>query len=124
MNVVRLLKIFKAKFSCLSLYLSHSLSYISYFHNVVGCIHVFSVWLDVRSANLVKHYISKSKRNNSEFLKPICGLPISTYFSALKLRWLIDNIPEVKKAVLEKRCLFGTVDSWLIWVSQCYVDHV
>lgn len=65
----------------------------------------------------VKHFITKSKRENPEYLKPICGLPISTHFGALKLRWLIDNIPEVKNAVLEKRCLFGTVDSWLIWVS-------
>ncbi|KAK7602320.1 hypothetical protein V9T40_007909 [Parthenolecanium corni] len=72
-------------------------------------------WLDVRNADTVKHFISKSKRENPEYLKPICGLPMSTYFSALKLRWLIDNVPEVKKAILEKRCLFGNVDSWLIW---------
>jgi glycerol kinase len=50
-------------------------------------------------------------------LKPICGLPLSPYFSALKIRWLIDNVPSVKKAVEEKRCLFGNVDAWLIWVS-------
>ncbi|XKL68108.1 hypothetical protein PGB90_003599 [Kerria lacca] len=73
------------------------------------------VWMDIRNTEIVQHFISKSKRNNLEFLKPICGLPISTYFSALKLRWLIDNIPEVKKAVIEKRCLFGNIDSWLIW---------
>ena len=78
--------------------------------------YIYSGWLDVRNADLVKHYISKTKRNNADFLKSACGLPISTYFSAPKLRWLIDNIPEVKKAVTEKRCLFGNIDSWLIWV--------
>ena len=35
----------------------------------------------------------------------------------MKLKWLIDNVEAVKKAVEEDRCLFGTVDSWLIWVS-------
>ena len=34
----------------------------------------------------------------------------------MKLKWLIDNVEAVKKAVEEDRCLFGTVDSWLIWV--------
>ena len=44
------------------------------------------------------------------------GLPISTYFSAVKLRWLMDNVDEVHEAVLSHRAMFGTVDSWLIWV--------
>lgn len=78
---------------------------------------IFAVWSDVRNIDTVQHYIMKSKRKCADYLKPLCGLPISTYFSALKIRWLIDNIPEVNKAVIEERCLFGTVDSWLIWVS-------
>ncbi|XP_065199681.1 glycerol kinase 3-like [Planococcus citri] len=73
------------------------------------------VWSDVRNKDTVQQFIAKSKRKCADYLKPICGLPISTYFSALKIRWLIDNIPEVNKAVIEERCLFGTVDSWLIW---------
>lgn len=80
--------------------------------------------MDIRNTEIVQHFISKSKRNNLEFLKPICGLPISTYFSALKLRWLIDNIPEVKKAVIEKRCLFGNIDSWLIWVWNIFLENI
>ncbi len=44
------------------------------------------------------------------------GLPISTYFSAVKLRWLLDNVDEVRQAVLSERAMFGTVDSWIIWV--------
>lgn len=54
------------------------------------------------------------------FLQTKCGLPITTYFSASKLRWLIDHVPEVSKAVDEGRCMFGTVDTWLIWVSIVY----
>lgn len=44
------------------------------------------------------------------------GLPISTYFSAVKLRWLMDNVDKVHEAVVSHRAMFGTVDSWLIWV--------
>lgn len=46
------------------------------------------------------------------------GLPISTYFSAVKLRWLMDNVDEVRDAVVSHRAMFGTVDSWLIWVRN------
>lgn len=57
-----------------------------------------------------------NKTRNKNYLKPLCGLPMSPYFSAFKIKWLIDNIPKVKQAVLDERCAFGTVDSWLIWV--------
>lgn len=50
------------------------------------------------------------------------GLPISTYFSAVKLRWLLDNVDEVRQAVLSRRAMFGTVDSWIIWVSLTHVS--
>lgn len=43
------------------------------------------------------------------------GLPLSTYFSGMKLRWLLDNDAEVRAAVAEGRALFGTMDSWLIY---------
>ena len=59
-----------------------------------------------------------------QLLQKLCGLPINTYFSAVKLRWLLDNCDAVKKAVAEERCLFGTVDSWLIWVRRTiWSDH-
>lgn len=45
------------------------------------------------------------------------GLPLSTYFSAIKLKWLTDHHPEVRKAFQEDRLAFGTVDSWLLYVS-------
>lgn len=44
-----------------------------------------------------------------------CGLPISTYFSAVKLLWLMENVPEVNEAIEKGDALFGTVDTWLIW---------
>ena len=57
-----------------------------------------------------------SPNDLKHFSQALCGLPINTYFSAVKLRWLLDNCEAVKKAAEEDRCLFGTVDSWLIWV--------
>lgn len=44
-----------------------------------------------------------------------CGLPISTYFSAVKFLWLIENVDAVKQAVKSGDALFGTIDTWLIW---------
>lgn len=73
------------------------------------------VWSDIRTASVVDQILAKLPDNNKDYLKPLCGLPVSPYFSALKLRWLIDNIPAVRKAVLDHYCYFGTVDSWIIW---------
>lgn len=43
------------------------------------------------------------------------GLRISTYFSGVKLRWLIDNEEAVANAVANGTALFGTIDTWLVW---------
>lgn len=79
------------------------------------------MWLDVRTSSTVDEVLSKVKNKNAEYLKSLCGLPISTYFSALKIKWLIDNVEGVKAAISEDRCLFGTIDTWLIWVSSLYL---
>uniref|UniRef100_A0A673IXG0 glycerol kinase n=1 Tax=Sinocyclocheilus rhinocerous TaxID=307959 RepID=A0A673IXG0_9TELE len=71
------------------------------------------VWLDLRTQSTVERLINKTPGRNKNHLKT--GLPISTYFSAVKLRWLMDNVEKVHEAVLSHRAMFGTVDSWLIW---------
>ncbi|OWJ99661.1 GK, partial [Cervus elaphus hippelaphus] len=68
-------------------------------------------WLDLRTQSTVES-LSKRIPGNNNFVKT--GLPLSTYFSAVKLRWLLDNVRKVQKAVEEDRALFGTIDSWLI----------
>ncbi|KAB0792355.1 hypothetical protein PPYR_14314 [Photinus pyralis] len=75
------------------------------------------VWLDMRTTSTVDYLLETVPNNtkNKDYLKPLCGLPLSPYFSALKLRWLHDNVPSIKKAMQEHTCLFGTVDSWIIW---------
>jgi glycerol kinase len=43
------------------------------------------------------------------------GLPISTYFSGIKLRWIIENVEEVKESLEKGNCMFGTFDTFLIY---------
>ncbi|KAF6215531.1 hypothetical protein GE061_010287 [Apolygus lucorum] len=73
------------------------------------------LWYDIRNDSTVDRILAQLPDQNKEHLVPLCGLPVSTYFSALKLLWLIDNVPAVRRAILEERCLFGTVDSWVLW---------
>uniref|UniRef100_A0A667XZC0 Probable glycerol kinase n=1 Tax=Myripristis murdjan TaxID=586833 RepID=A0A667XZC0_9TELE len=73
------------------------------------------VWLDLRTQSTVERLINKTPGRNKNHLKHKTGLPISTYFSAVKLRWLMDNVDEVHEAILSHRAMFGTIDSWLIW---------
>lgn len=80
----------------------------------------FAVWLDIRTTTTLDNVLDSvpNKTRNKNYLKPLCGLPMSPYFSALKIRWLIDNVPRVKQAVDARKCAFGTVDTWLIWVNK------
>ena len=43
------------------------------------------------------------------------GLPVTTYFSGPKIRWLLDQIPGLRERAEAGEVLFGTIDSWLIW---------
>ncbi|XP_012277459.1 glycerol kinase isoform X2 [Orussus abietinus] len=73
------------------------------------------VWSDIRTDTLAEQIIAKFPDKSKNYLKPICGLPVNPYFSALKIRWLKDNVPAVRKAMREKRCKVGTMDTWLVW---------
>ncbi|XP_034244706.1 glycerol kinase isoform X1 [Thrips palmi] len=78
-------------------------------------LHHALVWNDIRTSKTVDSVLARLPGNDKDALRDRAGLPVSPYFSALKLRWLMDNVPAVQKAIAEKRCLFGTVDSWLVW---------
>ncbi|VBB31312.1 unnamed protein product [Acanthocheilonema viteae] len=72
-------------------------------------------WLDDRATDLVQLFIEKTSNKSRNQYGEITGLPIHSYFSALKIRWLMDNIYGVKNALEEGTLMFGTVDSWLIY---------
>lgn len=82
------------------------------------------VWSDTRADNIVDQVLAKFPDQDKDYLKPICGLPVSPYFSALKLSWLIQNVSSVRRAIKENRCLFGTVDTWLVWNLTGRTCHV
>ncbi|XP_076211990.1 glycerol kinase isoform X1 [Aptenodytes patagonicus] len=73
------------------------------------------VWLDLRTQSTVERLLKRIPGKNKAFFKFRTGLPLSTYFSAVKLRWLLDNVEEIRQAVDDGRAMFGTIDSWLIW---------
>ena len=69
-------------------------------------------WLDIRTKSTAREFKPK---DNARRLQSICGLPLSTYSSAIKLVWLLQNVPDVKNAYDEGRLAFGTVDAWLLY---------
>ncbi len=50
-----------------------------------------------------------------EYVKEHTGLLIDAYFSATKIKWILDNVPEARTLALDGKLLFGTVETWLIW---------
>lgn len=87
------------------------------------------VWDDSRTKTTVAHFENKLKdvgihvspgvwkkgAEGVEALRDITGLPISTYFSAIKLRWMIDHYPDVAKSHESDDLLFGTIESWVAY---------
>lgn len=73
------------------------------------------VWLDTRTSEIADKLAADDPKLGSERFRATCGLPVSPYFSALKLLWLRKHEPKVAFAIGEGRALFGTMDTWLIW---------
>lgn len=62
-----------------------------------------------------KEYCESLSSAQKAMIKEKTGLVVDAYFSASKMRWLIDNVEEVKEALKENRLMMGTVDSYLIY---------
>jgi len=75
-------------------------------------LHNAIVWQDTRVADDVGKF---SKDIGDAFFRDRTGLPLSTYFSALKLRWLLENIPGARRQAEAGELLFGNIDSFLLW---------
>jgi glycerol kinase len=70
------------------------------------------VWQDTRTVEYLESY---ERAGGKDRFRAITGLPLATYFSALKLRWLLDHVPEARSRAERREVLFGTIDSWLLW---------
>ncbi|XP_010537930.1 PREDICTED: glycerol kinase [Tarenaya hassleriana] len=79
------------------------------------------VWMDARTSSICMRLEKELSGGRTHFVRT-CGLPISTYFSALKLIWLMENVDAVKEAIKKGDALFGTIDTWLIWNMTGGVD--
>ncbi|WP_349828521.1 glycerol kinase GlpK [Brevibacterium litoralis] len=70
------------------------------------------VWQDTRGGE----YVDRLRdAGHAEEIARITGLPINTYFSAIKTMWLMDHVEGLQDALAAGDALLGTVDSWLIW---------
>lgn len=75
-------------------------------------VHKAIVWQCRRTAG----YCDELKKlGMAEFFRSKTGLVLDAYFSATKLRWLLDNVTGVRERAEKGELLFGTVDSWIIW---------
>ena len=78
------------------------------------------VWQDRRSSEYCKKLIRQKKET---IIYNKTGLLIDAYFSATKIKWIIDNVPKAKELIKKKRLLFGTVDSFLLWKLTNGANH-
>ena len=70
------------------------------------------VWQDTRTDTIC---YDLSASGYTDIFRSKTGLPIATYFSGPKIKWIIDNNPLLQKDLLTNEVCFGNIDSWLIW---------
>ena len=70
------------------------------------------VWQCRRTAQLCEEL---KRQGMAERIQSTTGLLIDAYFSATKIRWILDNVPHARERAEKGELLFGTVESWLIW---------
>ncbi|MDF2813611.1 MAG: glpK [Microvirga sp.] len=87
-------------------------------------LHNALVWQDTRVDSIVAEY---ARDGGHDRLRGKTGLPLTSYFSGLKLRWLLDNVPGARERAAAGDVLFGTIDTWLVWNltgGQCHITDV
>jgi glycerol kinase len=75
------------------------------YHNAI-------VWQDTRTKPLCDALAAEGGQDR---FRPQVGLPLATYFSGPKIRWLLDQVPGLLADAQRGKALFGTIDSWIIW---------
>ena len=79
------------------------------------------VWQDRRTS---KYCDSLKRDGRTDLIRSKTGLIIDAYFSATKIRWILENVPEARQKANEGKLRFGTVDTWLIWMLTGGEVHV
>ena len=70
------------------------------------------VWQDMRVGDSVAEF---SRAGGADRFRHKTGLPVSTYFSSLKIRWLLDHVPGAREQAEAGDLLFGNIDTFLVW---------
>ena len=82
--------------------------------------HPAIVWEDVRTASACRWI----RLHSGKAVRDRTGLPVDPYFSATKIRWILDHAPIAKAWLSDRMLAFGTVDSWLLWNLCCAHPHL
>ena len=75
-------------------------------------LHNALVWQDTRVEDLVAEF---SRDGGQDRFRERTGLPLATYFSGLKIRWILDHVPGARRLAEEGDVLFGNIDTYLVW---------
>jgi glycerol kinase len=70
------------------------------------------VWQDTRTDLICQGLAAQGGQDR---LRGKTGLPLATYFSGPKIKWILDHVPEARKMAGNGDLLFGTIDTWIIW---------
>lgn len=84
-------------------------------------IHHAIVWQDKRTAPMCEKLIA---RGLNDYVRDATGLLIDSYFSATKVRWILDNVKGAADRAAKGELAFGTIDTWLIWNLTQGKSHV
>jgi len=70
------------------------------------------VWQDTRTDSIVQEL---ARTGGQDRFRAKTGLPLATYFSGPKIKWILDNVKEAREKAENRDVLFGNIDTWLIW---------
>jgi glycerol kinase len=84
-------------------------------------VHNAIVWQDRRTADFCERLKAAGA---GETIQAKTGLLVDAYFSASKIRWILDNVPGARARAAAGKLAFGTVDSWLVWKLTAHARHV
>jgi len=79
------------------------------------------VWQDKRTADICEHL---KREGLTEHVKKTTGLVIDSYFSATKVKWILDNVSGARAKAENGDLLMGTIDTWLVWNMTNKAKHV
>jgi glycerol kinase len=70
------------------------------------------VWQCTRTHEICKGLIADGGQDR---FRDVTGLPVATYFSGPKIKWILDNVPEARQAAQRGNAMYGTIETWIIW---------